>query len=308
MPTPYDPILTSVGLIEGGKLTKAAKESYKKEVLALLLTGNADGKGGSPATKIFSTLAPLPPIPGPNVVNVTTLQSEPIFWFGPDPLAALMADTLTEEKCPIWHTIFPDLLYEKTAVALDMNGATPLFPVFDVSFPFGFDMPIPFTLPDLLAKLVVKTPDLTLPALTIKLSTLLKLPPTPPSIPIPPIPPSLPDAVLKLPIPPLALLDLCIGLIKLPFDLLLKLVLPPKIDIILKLPDLPKLVLGFAFDIVVDLLKSLNLMLTVPKLFVASLLIYIKDIVAMVCVDIVGSLVGAGNIAKSVAGLTGLVS
>lgn len=303
MPTPYDPILTSVGLLEGGKLTKAAKDSYKKEVLALLATGNLDGKGGSPATKIFNSIVPLPPIPGPLIANVTTLQAEQLFWFGPDPLAALMFETLTEEKCPIWHTIFPDLLYEKTAVALDMNGATPLFPIFDVSYPFGVDLPIPFALPDLALKV-----NMPLPALTLKLPSILKIPPPLPQIPIPPIPPKLPDIVLQLPIPPLVLLDLCIGLIKLPFDLLLKLVLPPKLDLVLDLPGLPKVVLKLAIDIVVELLVSLNLTLVVPKLFVASLLIYLKNVVAMVCVDIVGSLIGAGNIAKGVAGLTGLVS
>lgn len=307
MPTPYDNILTSVGLLEpspaGNKLTQAAKDSYKLEVLALLATGNANGKGGSPATKIFNALFPLPPIPGPVIPNVTTLKVENLFWFEPDPIAALMTATLTEDNCPTWFTIFPNLLYEKTAMALDMPGTTPLFPIFDVSFPFGFDLPIPFALPDL-----AKKAGLALPKLMIKLPTLLKLPPSLPSIPLPPIPPGLPDLVLKLPAPPLILLDLLIGLIKLPFDLLLKLVLPPDLGIVLDLPGLPGLVLKLAFDIVVNLLVSLGLLLIVPKLFVASLLIYLKNVVAMVCVDIVGSLLGAGNIAKGIAGLTGLVS
>lgn len=302
MGNPYGPILTGVGLLEGGKLTKAAKDKYKLEVLALLATGNADGKGGSPSTKIFNSIVPLPPIPGPVIPNVTTLQMEPVFHFGPDPLAALMASTLTEENCPIWYAIFPNLLYEKTAVALDMNGATPLFPIFDVSAAFDIDLPIPFALPELAVKL-----SMPLPKLMIKLPTVLKIPPPLPSIPLPPIPPALPDLALQLPIPPLVLLDLCIGLIKLPFDLLLSLVLPPKLDLVLDLPGLPKVVLKLALDIVLKLLLDLGLLLIVPKLFIASLLIYLKDVVAMVCTDIVGALLGAGNIAKGVAGLTGLV-
>lgn len=300
--TPYDKILTGVGLLEGGKLTKAAKDAYKLEVLALLATGNADGKGGSPATKIFNSIVPLPPIPGPVIPNVTTLEAEPLFWFGPDPIAALMAATLTEENCPIWFNIFPNLLYEKTANALDMPGTTPLFPIFDVSLAFGVDLPIPFALPELAAKL-----SLPLPKLMLKIPTVLKIPPPLPSIPLPPIPPPLPDLALQLPIPPLILLDFCIGLIKLPFDLLLSLVLPPKLDLVLDLPGLPGVVLKLALDIVIKLLIDLGLLLIVPKLFVASLLIYLKDVVAMVCVDIVGALLGVGSIAAGVAGLTGLV-
>jgi hypothetical protein len=300
MPSPYDPILTAIGLLEGGKLTPKAKDAYKKEVLGLLATGNIEGKGGSPSTKIFNSIVPLPPISGPEIFNVTTLQSEPLFWFGPDPLALLMAENLTEEQCPIWHTIFVDLLYEKTAVALDMPGTTPLAPVFDVSFAFGIDaLPIPFTPPDLALKLGITPVELLL-----KLPSLIKV--SLPKIPIPPIPPPLPDLVLQLPIPPLALLDLCIGLIKLPFDLLLNL-LVPKLSLVLDLPGLPKIVLELAMTIVIDLLKSLNLMLIVPKLFIASILIYIKNIVAIVCVDIVGSILGAGTIAKSVGELTGLI-
>ena len=101
--------------------------------------------------------------------------------------------------------------------------------------------------------------------------------------------------------------DLLIGLIKLPFDLLLKLVLPPALDLVLDIPNLPLKVLGLAFDIVAKLLLDLGLLLITPKLFIASILIYVKNIVAIICTDIVGNLVGAGNIAKSVATLTGLV-
>ena len=137
MGSPYDKILTGVGLIEGTALTKAAKDKYVDEVIALLLTGNADGKGGSPSTKIFNTLFPLPPIAGPEIFNVTTLQSEPVFWFGPDPAAALVASQLKDPtKCPFWHKIFPDLLYEKTAVAMDIAGGTPLFR--SLTFPLHF--------------------------------------------------------------------------------------------------------------------------------------------------------------------------
>ena len=301
MGNPYGKILTGAGLIQGSSLTKAAKDKYVDEVCALLLTGNADGKGGSPSTKIFNSLVPLPPIPGPSIPNVTTLSVEPLFWFGSDPAAALIASQLKDPKnCPFWHKIFPDLLYEKTAVAMDIAGGTPLFPILDYSAVFDIDLPFPISIPDLAVKLSIMPP----PKLLIKLAA-IPLIPLPPLPPIPPIPPSLPS--IDLPIPPLILIDLLIGLIKLPFDLVLKLMVP-SLDIVLDLPGLPKLVLNLALDIVIKLLIDLGLLLIVPKVFIASLLIYLKDVVAMVCTDVVGLIVGAGGtLTKTIAGLTGLV-
>lgn len=299
MPSPYDPILTGIGFLESGKLSQSAKDRYIAEVLALLVTGNEGGHGGSPSTKIFNSIVPLPPIPGPTVFNVTTLAQEQFFHFGPDPIAALTAIQLNDPtKSPIWHTIFLDTLLEKTAVALDIPGSTPLFPIFDVSFAFGIDLPLPFTLPELAAKLKLTPPQLV--AKLASLSIQLK----PPSIPSPPTI-QLPD--INLPAAQLVLPQLILGLIKLPFDLMLKLVLPPALDLVLNLPGLPKVVLDLAIGIIIDLLASLGLTVTLPKTFVASLLIYLKNVVAMVCCDIVGLLVGAGSIAKGVGTLTGLI-
>lgn len=302
MTSPYGPILTGVGLLEGGKLTDAGRAGYVDEVTTLLATGNANGKGGSPSTKIFNSLVPLPPIPGPTIFNVTTLESEQLFWFKPDPIAALMASTLKDPTAsPIWNAVFPDLLYGKTAVALDAAGSTPLFPLFDVSLILPSLKVFPIPLPELAVKL-----NLTPPQLLLKLAGLsiqLQLP----SLPLPPLPPSLPS--ISLPIPPLILVDLMIGLIKLPFDLLLKLVLPPDIGLILKLLSLDfSAILKLALDIVVQLLIDLNLLLIVPKVFIASLLIYLKNVVAMVATDIVGLLVGSGGaLTKLVATGTGLI-
>lgn len=303
MGNPYGKILTGAGLISGGALTKAAKDKYVDEVVALLLTGNADGKGGSPSTKIFNSLFPLPPLAGPPIPNVTTLSVEPLFWFGTDPAAALIATQLKDPKNnPFWHMIFPDLLYEKTAVAMDIAGGTPLFPILDYSAVFDIDLPFPITIPDLALKVNVMPP----PALLIKLLA-IPLIPIPPLPPIPPIPPSIPFPDFGFSLPSLALPDLLLGLIKLPFDLVIKLMVP-SLNIVLDLPNLPKLVLGLALDIVVNLLISLGLLLIVPKVFVASLLIYIKNVVAMVCTDVVGLIVGAGgSMTKLIAGLTGLV-
>lgn len=306
---PYGPILTGVGLLDGGKLTDAARSRYVDEVLGLLVTGNADGKGGLPSTKVFSSLIALPPVPGPSIFNVTTLQSEPLFWFGPDPLAATMALLMKDKaKTPIWNSIFPDLLYASTAQALDANGATPLFPLFDVSVAFPDLKGFPVSLPDL----AIQAGIVPLPKLLLKLADLgISL--SPPSIPLPPIPPSLPNFLPSVPgltipgLPALALPDLLLGLIKLPFDLLLKLVLPPDIGLIMDLIQFKfDAVFKLAFDIVVKLLEPL--IPIVPKIIIASILIYLKDIVAMVITDIVGLIVGAGGaLTKAVAGATGLV-
>lgn len=304
----YGPILTTAGLLSGGKLTQKARDRYIDEVIALLITGNEDGKGGAPTTQIFSSIVPLPPVAGPKVANVTTLSTEHVFWFGPDPVAALLATRLKDRsKTEFWHKIFPDLLYEKTAVALDVGGTTPLFPVFDVSGAFGIDLPLPFKLPELALEL-----SLTPPELGIKLSDLgIKL--KPPSLPVPPIPPKLDFPDLSIPgvafpgLPSLVLPQLLLGLIKMPFDIIAKLVLPPDLGLVTNLPKLPKIVLDLAFDILFGLLTDLGLLLIVPKVMMASILIYVKNIVAMVCVDIVGLLVGAGNISKSAAVLTGLL-
>lgn len=310
MGNPYGGILTGIGLLEGGKLKPAARKKYVEEVLALLATGNGNGKGGSPSTKIFNSLVPLPPIPGPVIPNVTTLAAEPLFWFDPDPLATLMATTLVDEKaCPTWNMMFPDTLYAKTAEALDAKGSTPLFPILDYSAAFDVDLPFPITPPELQIKLAAKYP--TLPQLMVAIADLgieLKMP----SIPIPPIPPPFPDFSLGFDFSlglkaAVALPEFLIGLIKLPFDLLLSLVLPPNLGLVLDLIALKfDAVIKLALDIVVKLLQPL--IPIVPKLLIASILIYLKNILAMVIVDIVGMIVGAGGtLTKTVAGVLGLI-
>lgn len=308
MTSPYGPCLTGVGFLEGGKLTKAARTKYVQEVTALLATGNADGKGGSPSTKIFNSLFPLPPIGGPLFPNPTTLSMEPLFWFGPDPLAAIMVDTMADPmKTPVWNAIFPDLLLAGVAKALDAPGSTPLFPLFDVTVAFPNIKGFPIALPDLAIEANILPP----PKLLIKLADLgIKLSlPLPPLPPIPPALPSfLPPALPGISLPPLKidLPDLLLSLLKLPFDLLVSLVLPPKLDLVLDLPGLPKVVLKLALDLLINILAPFLQIL--PKVMIASLIIWLKDIVSMVCVDIVGMLVGAGGaMTKTIATLTGLI-
>ena len=82
--------------------------------------------------------------------------------------------------------------------------------------------------------------------------------------------------------------------------------MPPKLDLVLDLPGLPKVVLKLAMDLLINILAPFLQIL--PKVMIASLLIWIKDVVSMVCVDIVGMLVGAGGaMTKTIATLTGLI-
>lgn len=298
--TPYDHILTGIGLIEGGKISDAGKKAFIEDVILLLTLGNRDGKTLVPIASLF----PLPPVGGPpfSNLNIINPELEPLFWFGPDPLAALQATTLLDENStPFWHKIFIDILYTQTALALDLPGNTPLFPIFDVSAPFGIDLPIPFTLPDLAVKANIQP----LPKLMIKLADLgIKV--SVPSISIPSL--NIPQPIELPPFPKLP--ELLLGLFELPFKLLISLLIPPKIDLAFDLPNLPKTIFGLAFDLLFELLKGLGLLEIplLPKAFIASLLVYMKNVISMVCVDIIGNLVGVGSIALGVGIVLGLVT
>jgi len=310
MGDPYGPILTGIGMLDSGKLTPAGKAGYVADVLGLIAKGNAKGacSGCSAGTQLFAGLiGGLPPVPGPPIVNVTTLAVEPLFWWDPDPVAALMATLLVDDtKTPIWNAIFPDGILATTATGLDLIGNTPLFPLFDVSLLVPTLNIFPVPLPELAVKL-----NLLPPQLLIKLAGLgiqLKLPSLP-SIPVLTLPSFglPPDLALKA---ALAIPQLVIGLIELPFKLIIKLLLPPDISLVIKLLTLDiSAVFNLALSLLIELLVSLDLLLITPKLLIASLLIYLKDIVAMVCVDLVGQLVGSGGALTKIIGTgTGLIA
>jgi len=302
MPGPYGKILTGVGLMnpDDSTLTQKARDTYITEVGLLLLNGNKDGHG---LPDVLGQLFPIPPIPGPSIPNITTLKNENLFWFEPDPFALLMIDTIKDpKKVPIYHKIFLDLMFQTTATAMNVEGGTPLFPILDWSFAIP-DLPFPPTLPDFQLKL--KIPTLTLPELALKFD--IKFPPKLPALPNLPLPLDLPSLSLQLPIPPLILPKFCLELMLIPFKLVLKLAIP-SIDLALNLPKLPELVFKLALDLMIQIMIDLDLLLITPKLLVASLLVYLKNIVGMVVTDIIGLIFGAGGtLTKTAAKLTGLV-
>jgi hypothetical protein len=296
--SPYGPILTGIGVLNAGKISDSAKAAFVSDVILLLTNGNANGATLSPIGSIF----PLPPVPGPEVPVLVPPGLEPIFWFGPDPTAPLQEPALlSEADTPFWHQIFIDGLFQGTATALDLAGNTPLFPMFDISAPFQLPpLPLPFTLPDLAAALKLPVPKLLLklPTLGIQLSL--------PSISIPSIPiPALPK------LPPLPMLpQFLLGLFQLPFQLLLKLLVPPDISLIFDLPNLPAAVFKVAFGLILDLFISLGIpspFPLLPKAFIASIIVYLKNVIAMVCCVIVGNIVGMGAMAQTVGVTLGLL-
>lgn len=306
---PQGKILTGIGLIKGGKLSSDAKKAFVTDVIALLVSGNHNGKGL--ALEPFCGLVPILPVPGPSFPNPTTLSVEKMFWFDPDPLAALMSTVLLDPtKCPMYYQIIVDLLYGSTMEALDLNGATPLAPIFDVSLLAPNLKGFPVALPDL----AVQANILPLPKLLLKLIDLNIMPPSFPIPPIPPIPPSLPDFSLGLAPPGLAIdaaltiPKLLLGLIKLPFDLIVKLIAPPDLGLVLKLISFD---FSAVFQLMVDLLLQIppfSLVPILPKLLIASILVYLKNIMAAVVVDLVGMLVGAGGtMTKAIGAATGLI-
>lgn len=299
----YDPILTSIGLLESGKLTKKASDKFWDEVTALLILGNVNGKG---MPNVITTVLPIPPVdPIPPILNVSTGKVEKVFWFEPDPTATIAATFIKDRKnAEMMHIIFLDVLFEKTAQLLDMKGQTPLAPIFDVSAVLpDINLPLPYTPPDLIAKLKITPPEL--PKFLAKLG--IKIPPDPPSFPAIPTLPKLPTIALQLPAPPLILELFIEKLFQLPFLVLKKLFLPPNLSLITDLPNLPALVFKLAFDIVLSLMVEFNMMAVVPRTFSAAILVYIKNVVGMIVTDLIGLIVGTGGIAKTGAQLCGLI-
>lgn len=325
MAGPYDKILTSVGLLEGGKISQSSRDAFIDDVIGLLITGNANGKGGGPRVKIFNTLFPLPPSPGPSIFD-SSGNVESLFWFEPDPSVPLSKEILLN-KDSIWQKIFVDFLYEKTARVLDIPGATPILPVFDITagVPGKIEIKPGTSLSDIIT-LAIPTPDklieLLAPTPPDPIGLLAKLAdlglkPAVPTPPIPPLPTSLlSDIAAQVPglsvndLPPITLQKLIMGLIKLPVTILGDVfgqIMNPQIAS--KIPNLPMIIMDLIMTGVLGLLSSLGLTSgnTLPKLLIASLLVYVKNVIGMVCVDLIGLVLGAGGVlTKSIAGLTGL--
>lgn len=310
------PILGPLGaniVDNDGKITDPARAGLISNVIKILQGGNKDGKG-----LLLSNLLnmPMPPVSGPILPAPTLVNpkmEEPLFWFEPDPYAELSLQYLTD-KNSVWNKTFVDGLYASIAKGLNLNGSYILAPVpiFDPSiYGFTFDFDLKVDLPTLAVKLpafllpeVPKLPGkLGIPKLEIP-----ELPKIPPAFEIPEMPPmpQLPTIALPgIPVPSLAFPNLFLDFF---FEL-------PKIVVQLAIPSIPTSLpdlflkpFNLIFDLFFKLLFKLNLVLTVPKLLVATILSIMHNVAVMLACDIIGLFLGTGSIVKGVAAFGNLLA
>lgn len=311
-------ILTNLGILENGQISKKARDKFVEDVKFLIGNGN-DGS---------FWIAPLEPFFPP---------------FGPAP------DLENQEKYPIFHKVFIDTLYQKTAVAFDVNGATPLFPVAD---PGAFAVQLGIPLPDIslekaLSIFPVPTPQGILELLEVSVSDIpdilanlanIKVPPMPAPPGVPPIPspnaflpdvslpsglgfsipPSIPFAPFpNFPvIPPPVTFDIHIPSIlgfltclfsKLP--LMTIAVIANSDKLLQALPKGPPgIVLFFAAIVVALILDCLaGLAINLFLSLIAAIVVYMKNLIIMLLLAMIASIIGDGIVVKGMADFLGLV-
>lgn len=286
------------------KLTKIARDAFTTQVLLLLTGGNKGGKG----PKISSLVGTFPPVPGPKFVDPDRLLLNPadplgtLFWFDPSPLALLMTSNLIDPEKD-YQKIIVTNLYEPLVKMLNMPGNIVVPTLFDLTCFFDINVDLPellLALPtpalqlafsakfkisaDIFAKFAVDLPKLPAP------------PPIPPSLPIPPIPNFdfiiFPDLFLGMLSIPLEILkpDFVISLIGLP---------PSPPDLFIKIGTL-------VLDLMLKLLVKLGLLVILPKLLVATIVIILQNMVSMLVCDMIGVILGTGQLVKAAGSLLGL--
>lgn len=300
-------ILTHAGLLDkSGNLTKTAKDTFIKDVSMLLINGNLDGKGMKNA---ITMLLPIPPSdPTPKIIDPLTLQEQQLLRFGPDPFAFIQVPILENPKLsPMFHKFFLDGLYEKTAQALDLQGNIIAPAIFDPTIPFP-DVNIKKYLPKLKFPI---TPDILID-IGIELDVPPKLPTIEVGLPIPSfpsLPPKLPFPDLpNIPVYDLILYKLIIGIFARIPPLMFNIDFFKKIAF--QVPQLPigpfKLILNLLLQILLEVYGLLGFPI-LPRTLIAVLLVYLKNLAAMLLCLIVGSILGTGQLVKVTAALTGLV-
>lgn len=300
-----------VGLIGGdGKLTQVARDAFTSQVLLLLAGGNEDGKG----PKISSILGvPFCPIPGPKLFDPDKALLTPkdpmgdLLWFAPSPLTVAMTPFIVDPEKD-YQKIIVTNLYEPLVKMLNLPGNIVAPPLYDPTCFFDIDVDIPEFLIKLTAALAVPTLHASFAAefdldvgdvgkLALDLPKLPAPPPIPPNIPIPALPDFdfiiFPDLFLALLTLPLEILkpDLVISLITIPVpdfgSLFLKIV-----DIVLK--------------IILKALEVIGLLLILPKLLMATFTIILQNLVSMLVCDIIGLVLGTGQVVKLAGTFLGL--
>lgn len=307
-----DPCLgpTGVGVLDSrGNLTQAARDAFTAQVILLLTSGNANGKGA----KISSLLnIPFPPPSGVKLLDPDRLLTHPsdplgdLFWFDPSPFAPLIFDTLRDPEGGYQKNIVSNL-YQPLMKVMNLNGNAVAPPILDYSGFLPPEISAKLTLPDLpkIAAAVPNVPALKalgidlgdIPTFVANLGKVISIP----SIPSIPSPPTFDFDFIVFP-------DLFVGLMQLPFLLLPDLIAkfsPPDL-LVPSPPDLFNLVLGLFFGLLLDLLKKVGLLAILPKLLVATFIVILQNAVAAMVPLVISQVIGTGLVVKSVGQALGL--
>jgi len=321
-------ILTHVGLLEGDKITPAARQAFVDAVNLLLQNGTSNFLYGGLPSELK--------VPGSELLsksfNITPIEKH-------------------QQTFPAWHQTFIDTMFEKTAVALDVECGAGLIAPFgdptvilpDLKLKAGIGIPefvilmpgLPVTLPELFDI------EITLPELIAEFSAKVAIPniPLPPFLPLPEIPPvnipippfpllpkwnipavqlyfnippippippiPMPNWNFQLPLPILAFL-FCAVITAIPI-IIAKLLLDPP-GFLAAVAEGPVAIILFVLVIVLEVLGAcLGIELKNVLTFLAGFLVYIEKLVLMLIVVIVGQIVGQGLLVQLVATSIGLV-
>ncbi len=313
---PYtDPCLgpSGVGVLDTkGNLTQAARDAFTEQVILLLTSGNANGKG----TKISSLLnIPFPPPSGMKLLDPDRLLLHPsdpladLFWFDPSPFAPLTFDTLRDPNGGYQKNIVTNL-YQPLMNVMNIKGNAIAPPILDYTGFLPPDISIKLTLRDLpkIAAAVTPVPNIpALKALGLDLgsvpefaSNLSAVIPTPsiPTIPTPPIP-EFEFIVFS---------DLFSGLMQIPLALLPDLITkfsPPQL-LAPNPPGMFNLILDLFFGQILNLLKKVGLLAILPKLLVATFVVLIQNAVAAMVPLVISQIIGTGLVVKTAGQALGL--
>jgi hypothetical protein len=314
-----DPCLgpTGVGVLDAnGNLTQAARDAFTAQVILLLTSGNADGKGA----KISSLLnIPFPPPSGVKLLDPDRLLTHPsnplgdLFWFDPSPFAPLVFDTLRDPEGGYQKNIVTNL-YQPIMKAMNLSGGAAVPPVLDYSGFLPPDIAVNVTIPKLPQILAaLSLPDAN--AINLALKKLIDLDPPdaisfvanlPKALGAPPLP--------SLPTPPLPDFDFIVfpevflGLVQLPIKLLPSLISsfsPPDL-LSPSPPDLFGLVLKAYFGPFLEILKQAGLLAILPKLLVATMIVIIQNSVCAMVPMVVSQIIGTGIVVKFLGQALGL--
>lgn len=108
------PILTTAGVLQGDLISDTARAAFLSDTITLMRTGTAGFMFGMiPAALTFGASK---------------------FIADSFDVGALAAHQATY---PMWHRIFIDQMFQRTAIALDIDGSTPLAPIMDFTVPFA---------------------------------------------------------------------------------------------------------------------------------------------------------------------------